>query len=72
VVIVPVPDWASGLSASVRAALAAADEAGSLAAVLIPVDTPVSRRRRWHASPPAPTAPRCAAPSTGTLRDIPS
>ena len=40
VVIVPVPDWASGLSASVRAALAAADEAGSLAAVLIPVDTP--------------------------------
>lgn len=40
VVIVEVPDWARGLSASVRATLAAAGATDRAAAVIVPVDTP--------------------------------
>ncbi len=40
VVIVAVPEWARGISASVRTALAAAGETVRAAAVIVPVDTP--------------------------------
>ncbi len=40
VVVGPVPDWADGLSASLRASLAAAGGTGATAAVVIPVDAP--------------------------------
>ncbi len=40
VVIVAVPEWARGISASVRTALAAAGETARAAAVIVPVDTP--------------------------------
>ncbi len=38
--IVPVPDWASGVAASLRASLAHAASGTSPAAVIMPVDTP--------------------------------
>lgn len=40
VVIVAVPEWVRGISASVRTALAAAGETVRAAAVIVPVDTP--------------------------------
>ncbi|KTS55799.1 hypothetical protein NS206_14830 [Microbacterium testaceum] len=38
--VVPVPDWASGVSASLRASLAHAASGTSPAAIVMPVDTP--------------------------------
>ncbi len=39
-VVVTAPDWADGLSASVRAGLSAASETASQSALLVPVDVP--------------------------------